>query len=318
MPSDSAIHAIAGAAGGIIAMTITYPLIFISTRAAVETKKEHKSVYDAVIDIVKREGILGLYSGLNSSLLGVAITNGAYYYFYERSRGIVLASRGGSKGMSTLESVLSGLIAGSATTIISNPVWVVQTSQAVRGMNQPSDTSTPGVPAVKQRMGLFETVDHIMRKDGISAFWRGIGPALVLVANPVLQYTVFEQLKNILVKRRTTLLRRPGSAAATAVLTDWDYFLLGALSKLVATSITYPYIVVKSRLQAGQANALKYKSSLDGLITILRNEGTEGLYKGVGSKLLQSVLTAAILFASQRRIYEATKKAMAATTTLAR
>lgn len=65
---------------------------------------------------------------------------------------------------------------------------------------------------------------------------------------------------------------------------------------------------MKSRLQAGQANALKYKSSLDGLLTILKEEGVEGLYKGVGSKLLQSVLTAAILFAGQRRIYEITKE----------
>lgn len=64
---------------------------------------------------------------------------------------------------------------------------------------------------------------------------------------------------------------------------------------------------MKSRLQAGQANALKYKSALDGLLTILREEGVEGLYKGVGSKLVQSVLTAAILFVGQRRIYELTK-----------
>jgi adenine nucleotide transporter 17 len=40
--SDSVIHALAGAAGGIVAMTATYPLIFLSTRAAVETKNESK------------------------------------------------------------------------------------------------------------------------------------------------------------------------------------------------------------------------------------------------------------------------------------
>jgi Mitochondrial carrier protein len=67
----------------------------------------------------------------------------------------------------------------------------------------------------------------------------------------------------------------------------------------------YGNSVVKSRLQAG---ALKYKSSLDGLLTILREEGVEGLYKGIGSKIVQSVLTAAILFASQRRMFEITKK----------
>jgi hypothetical protein len=64
---------------------------------------------------------------------------------------------------------------------------------------------------------------------------------------------------------------------------------------------------VKSRLQAGRGDALKYKSSVDGILTILKEEGIEGLYKGIGSKLVQSVLTAAILFAGQRRIYEITK-----------
>ena len=65
---------------------------------------------------------------------------------------------------------------------------------------------------------------------------------------------------------------------------------------------------MKSRLQAGQVNAQRYKSSLDGLLTIIKEEGVEGLYKGVGSKLTQSVLTAAILFAGQKRIYEIIKK----------
>ena len=43
-------------------------------------------------------------------------------------------------------------------------------------------------------------------------------------------------------------------------------------------------------MQAGQAHAQRYKSSLDGVLTILKEEGVEGLYKGVGSKLAQSVL----------------------------
>ncbi|KAG5646586.1 hypothetical protein DXG03_002889 [Asterophora parasitica] len=282
--SDSVIHSIAGAAGGI-------------------------SFYQVVIDTIKREGVLGLYSGLNSSLLGIAVTNGVYYYFYERSRGIFLRSRAGGKGLSTLESILTGIIAGSATTIISNPIWVVQTSQAVRTLNQSAD-GAPQEVAVK-KLGFLETIQNILAKDGIQAFWRGIAPALVLVINPVLQYTVFEQLKNLLIANRTNKLRAAGAAAtAVAVLSDWDFFFLGALAKLVATGSTYPYIVMKSRLQAGQASALKYKSSLDGLLTILREEGIEGLYKGVGSKLVQSVLTAAFLFASQRRIYEITKKAI--------
>lgn len=102
-------------------------------------------------------------------------------------------------------------------------------------MNQseaPSDPSQPR-PIIK-KLGIFETIEHILRKDGLAAFWRGIGPALVLVINPIIQYTFFEQFKNFLVKRRLASLRAGGPAvtAGAAVLSDWDFFFLGALSKL--------------------------------------------------------------------------------------
>ena len=35
-----------------------------------------QTTIEAVLDIIKREGFFGLYSGLNSSLLGIAVTNG--------------------------------------------------------------------------------------------------------------------------------------------------------------------------------------------------------------------------------------------------
>jgi len=306
--SDSALHALAGAVGGMIAMSATYPLVVLSTRAAIDTSKsDDKAFAQVILDIIKREGVRGLYSGLSSSLVGIAVTNGIYYYFYERSRGLLLNARTGSKALSTIESMLAGLIAGSATTIISNPIWVVQTSQAVHSARGPADASSMR----PKKFGAFDAINAILAKDGLAGFWRGIGPALVLVINPVIQYTVFEQLKNALVRSRLATMRRGAvrpQGSASAVLNDWDFFMLGAVSKLVATGTTYPYIVVKSRLQAGHERAERYKSALHGLVTIFKEEGLQGLYGGATSKLLQSVLTAAILFAAQRRIYDFTSK----------
>lgn len=44
MSSDSFIHACAGGAGGVLAMTATYPLMSISTRAAVMSSKNPNEV----------------------------------------------------------------------------------------------------------------------------------------------------------------------------------------------------------------------------------------------------------------------------------
>lgn len=83
---------------------------------------------------------------------------------------------------------------------------------------------TPALP--QKRLGLFATAAGLLRTGGPAAFFRGLRPALVLVVNPVIQFTVFEQLKNALVRRRRMAGR------VNKLLTDLDFFLLGAISKL--------------------------------------------------------------------------------------
>ncbi|KAF7344097.1 Mitochondrial carrier [Mycena venus] len=302
--SDSALNALAGAAAGVIAMIGTYPLNLLSTRAAV-VETNSKLIYHTLSSIIKQKRLRVLYSGLGSSVLGIAVNNGVYYYFYE---GVRNAISGGKKAMSTTESMLAGLIAGSdsvllcssgpystlgsAATIISNPIWVIQTMQAIHGTKEVLvDTEPTDTP------GMVEMAKYLIASDGLQALWAGVGPALVLVINPIIQYTVFEQLKKLMITSPVD----PKEAAA--VLSDSDYFVLGALSKFIATGITYPYMVVRTRLQSGKKTrcARRYMASLH---TIVRTEGIKGLYRGVGTKTVQSVLAAAITFAAQRRIFE--------------
>ena len=64
--------------------TRRYPLITLSTRAQVESKRAQSSTYDAIRRIVQREGVRGLYSGLDSALFGISVTNFVYYYCTRR------------------------------------------------------------------------------------------------------------------------------------------------------------------------------------------------------------------------------------------
>jgi hypothetical protein len=108
---------------------ITYPLINLSTRSQVAAKTEKEGSRAAALRIIKRDGIVGLYDGLSSSLLGIAVTNGIYYLFFEEARAVVLKSRkGGRATLSTLESILVSAFAGAATSVISNPIWVINVS----------------------------------------------------------------------------------------------------------------------------------------------------------------------------------------------
>jgi adenine nucleotide transporter 17 len=131
---------------------------------------------------------------------------------------------------------------------------------------------------------------QILKTEGITGLYAGVKAALVLVINPIIQYTVFEQVKNKVSKHKT-----PGNL---------DFFLMGALSKLCATAITYPYIVIKSRMQVSQQGDEQYDSILDGFKKIIASEGVTGLYKGISSKIVQSVLSAAFLFLAKEVLFD--------------
>ena len=266
--SDNVAHALAGAGGGLLAMTVTYPLITLSTRAQVESKRADTSTLAAIRHIIDREGISGLYAGLDSALFGISVTNFVYYYWYEWTRSFfekaAITSGRASKNLTTLESMAAGAVAGSATVLITNPIWVVNTRMTAR-KEQVEDVEKAQGGKKEKKPSSIGTLLSLIRDEGVGSLMAGVLPALVLVANPILQYTIYEQLRNALEKRRKVGPR--------------DAFVLGALGKLLATSITYPYITVKSR-----AHVAKKGESSEGMTAslkrIVREEGYSGLYKG--------------------------------------
>lgn len=86
-------------------------------------------------------------------------------------------------------------------------------------------------------------------------------------------------------------------------VTPRDAFFLGAVGKLLATSITYPYITVKSRMHVANREDPQ-DGMMQSLKRAMRDEGWSGLYKGIVPKVAQSVITAALLFAFKDALYD--------------
>ncbi|CAG8579794.1 22860_t:CDS:2 [Racocetra persica] len=218
-------NAVAGSLGAIFALSITYPLDIIKTRLQVQTKgicdEYYESTIDAIHKILKAEGILGLYTGLPSGLIGVASTNFTYFYWYSFIRTRYQQARSTSS-LSTAEELIIGALAGALAQIFTIPVSVVTTRQQTSSINE--------------RKSLINTAKEITHEDGITGLWKGLGPSLVLCINPAITYGAFERFKDIMLKRNFNLT--PGLI-----------FWLGALSKTIATVVTYPYIMAKVRLQ---------------------------------------------------------------------
>jgi hypothetical protein len=141
---------------------------------------------------VEKEGIEGLYSGIVGSLLGVASTNFAYFYWYSVVRSLYMASSRGSKPPGTAMELSLGAVSGAIAQIFTIPVAVITTRQQTQPKNE--------------KKGLIETgKDVVNSEDGWSGLWRGLKASLILVINPAITYGAYQRLKDVLFAGRNNL-----------------------------------------------------------------------------------------------------------------
>jgi hypothetical protein len=157
----------------------------------------YASTWDAVNKIVAEDGVRGLYAGINGSLIGVASTNFAYFYWYSMIRGMYLRSRRAGATPSTAVELSLGAVAGAVAQLCTIPVAVVTTRQQTQQKNE--------------RKGMIETAKEVIdSEDGVFGLWRGLKASLVLVVNPAITYGAYERLKVVLFPGKANL--RPWEA----------------------------------------------------------------------------------------------------------
>ncbi|KAL4956680.1 mitochondrial carrier domain-containing protein [Aspergillus filifer] len=283
--------AVAGATGAVLANAIVYPLDLVKTKLQVQVKKaddekerstddvHYKSTWDAITKIVDKEGIEGLYSGMAGSLIGVASTNFAYFYWYSVVRTLYISTERLPKPPGTAIELSLGAVAGAVAQVFTIPVAVITTRQ----QTQPKG----------DKKGLIDTGKEVINsEDGWSGLWRGLKASLILVVNPAITYGAYQRFKDILFPGRTSL--KP-----------WEAFLLGALSKAMATIATQPLIVAKVGLQSRPPparNGKPFKTFSEVMKFIVQNEGPLSLFKGIGPQILKGLMVQGLLMMTKERM----------------
>jgi solute carrier family 25 folate transporter 32 len=126
---------------------------------------------------------------------------------------------------------------------------------------------------------------QIYNAEGIPGFYRGIVPALFGVSHGALQFMTYEQLKLFRSRSKDTGSLEEGQSGAQK-LGNLDFFAISSLSKVFAGSVTYPYQVIRSRLQTYEARVI-YRGAVDVFSQIWTREGLAGFYKGLGPNLVR-------------------------------
>lgn len=291
-------------------------------------------IFLQIFQVIGNEGWGGLYSGLKPSLLGTAASQGIYYFVYQvfKNKAVAIAAARKLKGrgdgtVGMFGWLIVAAIAGSFNVLLTNPIWVLVTrmqthTQAERQVTEKkkealrtaaSENSLEGATledklaelnSIKPKpFGTLHAVNEVYSEAGIFGFWKGVIPALIMVCNPSIQFMIYESsLKHLRAKRAA---KQQGDKSITAL----EVFLVGALAKLGATVTTYPLLVVKSRLQAkqeiGGSNSLRYSGTFDAILKMIRYEGLPGFYKGMSTKIVQSVFAASVLFMVKEELVKA-------------
>ncbi|CAK5269335.1 unnamed protein product [Mycena citricolor] len=310
--------ALAGALGGCFSTAVVYPLDVAKTQiqASKGKSKADLSMLAVLIRILKKEGIFGWYRGFWATMINTFSMQYAYFFFYSMVRTSYIRHLtrkipAGSKvpALSTAAELLLGAAAGALAQIFTIPVSVIATRQQVgrtskEGESKPQDDS------------FFGVAREIIDEEGVGGLWLGIKPGLVLTVNPAITYGVFERIKSLVIAGQA-------KAGGTEKLAAGSSFLIGAMSKTLATVVTYPYIMAKVRIQtrsadedeAAQAHLpapsshhahhdhsqLKHPGALDILGQVLRKEGFVGWYRGMSAQIIKAVLSQALLFMSKEQ-----------------
>lgn len=160
--------------------------------------------------------------------------------------------------LTSLDYFLASGASGILTAVFTNPIWVIKTRM---------------LSTAKTAPGAYQSVRHgtahLWATEGLPGFYRGLIPSLFGVSHGAIQFMAYEQLKN------HWSITRGGKDH----LSNTDFLSLSAVSKMFAGSITYPYQVVRARLQTYDANQ-KYHGATDVVKQVWAKEGIRGFYKG--------------------------------------
>ncbi|CAD6565591.1 MAG: hypothetical protein ASARMPRED_007354 [Alectoria sarmentosa] len=309
-------HAIAGSTGAAISNVCTYPLALIITRLQIQRQlrknadlahsEEYKSIRDAAQKIFTREGGLnGFYVGVVSDTSKTIADSFLFFLAYNFLRQTrIRSSKSSSNHLPVIDELGVGFLAGAFSKFLTTPIANIVTRKQTFSMLSGRD------PGKNTDQGSLRSVaSQIRAEKGMQGFWSGYSASLVLTLNPSFTFFFFEAFKRTLPRNQ----RQSLSPQAT--------FLLAAISKVMASTITYPFSLAKSRLQSysgldqrGGSSTVKLentpspKNAPSNVFTIIlriaQTEGLSALYEGLGGEVIKGFFSHGITMIVKEAVHK--------------
>ncbi len=319
-------HALAGSTGAAISNICTYPLDLIITRLQIQRQLrkdsrsphegEYKDISDAAGKIYTQEGGLsGFYTGVVEDTAKTIADSFFFFLAYNFLRQSRLQSRrSSSRSLPMVDELSVGIVAGAFAKLLTTPVANIVTRKQTSALVSSRSRSAPSKPTIR------DIASQIHSEKGLQGFWSGYSASLILTLNPSITFFLYETFKRSLLPR--TQRDNPSTTAT---------FFLAAISKAIASTITYPFSLAKARAQtsaksvddnddevkeglekvtAGEANGSKRTRKaarwtvFSTILHIARTEGLGALYEGLEGEVMKGFFSHGITMIVKEAVHK--------------
>lgn len=300
-PPPKWVHFVAGGVGGMMGAIVTCPLDVVKTRlqsdayhgAYNRTPKssnpfvlaaQHLSeTGGALRTIYRSEGARALFRGMGPNLVGVIPARSINFFTYGASKEMLLARFNGGAEATWIH-LAAGVCAGFVTSTATNPIWLVKTRLQL-------DKSKG-----RHYRSLWECLVHVVRREGFFSLYKGLSASYLGGAELTLQWVLYEQMKAFVSRQA----RGENEKTTRDHVLEWCARSGAAgAAKFVASLITYPHEVVRTRLRQAplaETGRPKYTGLVQCFRLVAREEGLASMYGGLTPHLLRTVPNLIIMF----------------------
>lgn len=229
---DALRNFIGGGTASLASSLVSVPLDVISQLLMIQdgtvNKRKYSGGINAFCEILKTEGVRGLYRGYTASMMVYVPSSGIWWGTYASVKGKAAAfinEQGGLlRQLDVLVFGLCGILAGSTAVVVTNPMDVVKTRLQVLAYTNPSSPATsaeaaPSPPQQQtttssqrppiasstrsyQKISIWATAKQLLREEGWRALKKGITARMMSMAPVSFLMTItYEQAKRLSVKQ---------------------------------------------------------------------------------------------------------------------
>ncbi|GEQ72385.1 hypothetical protein JCM33374_g6072 [Metschnikowia sp. JCM 33374] len=279
---------IAGGIAGAVSRTIVSPFerakILLQLQGP-EAQKAYQGMFPTIWKMYKDEGWRGWFRGNTLNCIRIVPYSAVQFAVFEKCKLLLVSMKPeGHQVLADTDRLLAGSIGGISSVLATYPLDLVRAritiqTASLKRLNKGKLVKAPGV---------WETLTDVYKNEGgIPALYRGIVPTTLGVAPYVaLNFASYENLREMM-KESTYDFSNP----------LWKLGA-GALSSFMSGVLIYPLDLLRKRYQvasmAGGELGFQYRSVTHALVTIFKQEGFFGAYKGLTANLYKIVPSMAV------------------------